>query len=190
MHALFFEMRPKSGHLDHYFEHVARLRPVLARHSGLVFLDRYGALGESDVLLSHQLWEDEAAIIAWRKDAEHRRSQEAGRHIHFSDYRIRVGERFMLWQPTEGFTLAEAKTDLTASFVLAIYGTTPVTAPPFSAFESFNHKGRFISLASFDSLEAAETAFKFHIERPGTEKIAVYSIHRDYGQFDRAQAPQ
>jgi len=68
MHALFFEVRLKPGHLDHYFDHVALLRPVLAQHTGLRFLDRYGALNDTNLLLSHQLWDSEDSIIAWRKD--------------------------------------------------------------------------------------------------------------------------
>ncbi|OIQ77314.1 hypothetical protein GALL_409880 [mine drainage metagenome] len=52
MHALFFEVRPHPGHLEHYFEHVARLRPALARHTGLAFLDRYSSLNDTDLLLA------------------------------------------------------------------------------------------------------------------------------------------
>ncbi|MBQ1203165.1 MAG: antibiotic biosynthesis monooxygenase, partial [Loktanella sp.] len=97
MHALFFEMRPLPGHLDHYFAHATRLRPILAQHAGLHFLDRYLSLDEPDLLLSHQLWASEAAIIGWRKDNDHRLSQEAGRKVHFADYRIRVGARLQYW---------------------------------------------------------------------------------------------
>ena len=93
MHALFFEVRPLAGHLPHYFEHVARLKPVLARHTGLAFLDRYSSLADADLLLSHQLWNSEDDIVKWRNDPVHRTSQTAGRHVHFADYRIRVGER-------------------------------------------------------------------------------------------------
>ena len=91
MHGLFFEMRPKPGHMAHYFAHVDRLKPVLARHHGMVFLDRYRPLDDAEALLSHQLWADEAAIAAWRADPTHRASQAAGRRVHFEDYRIRVG---------------------------------------------------------------------------------------------------
>lgn len=90
MYALFFEVRPKPGHLPHYFEHVERLRPALARHTGLLFLDRYRSLSDEAVLLSHQHWRDEAAILGWRRDSLHLQSQQAGRYQHFADYRIRV----------------------------------------------------------------------------------------------------
>lgn len=189
MHALFFEVRPHPGHLEHYFEHVARLRPVLARHTGLAFLDRYSSLSEPDLLLSHQLWDSEDAIIGWRADAVHRRSQSAGRQIHFADYRIRVGARVLHWKSGSPHPLADEKAAQDVLHVLAVYGTLPLNAPGFRTFESVNHKDRFIALAAADGRAAAEAALHAQIGAPGLGEAAVYSIRRDYGQFDRAQAP-
>ncbi|MFU8865616.1 MAG: antibiotic biosynthesis monooxygenase family protein [Rhodobacterales bacterium] len=187
MHALFFEMRPKPGHLKHYFDHVARLRPSLARNKGLVFLDRYGSLTDPGLLLSHQLWESEDAIVAWRKDAEHRKAQAAGIKAHFVDYRIRVGRRVLHQKAarTETHTLKIPNPEQTC--VLAVYGGKPVLNPIFSAFKSFNHNDRFISLASFDSF--SENDIRVMSALPDFDEIAAYSIRRDYGQFDRTQAP-
>lgn len=185
MHALFFEVRPKPGHLEHYFEHVALLRPVLAKHRGLAFLDRYASLSDTDVILSHQLWESEEAIVAWRKDATHRRSQTAGRQVHFTDYRIRVGARVFHWTGGEVTPLAASDT----SHVIALYGTAPVADPAFSGFESVNHKGQFIALATVDGAAAAQALLNQHLGTSGLEEAAIYSIRRDYGQHDRTQAP-
>lgn len=188
MNALFFEMRPLPGHLDHYFAHVARLRPVLARHDGMMFLDRYLSLTDPDLILSHQLWADEDAISAWRADRDHRKSQTAGRNVHFADYRIRVGARVIhheAGQPAR--TNESAATDV--PHMLALYGTTPVMADGFHAFESVNHKGRFIALASYPALAEARDALDRHIGAEGLDEAAIYSLRRDYGQFDRAQAP-
>ena len=189
MHALFFEVRPKPGHLDHYFDHVERLRPVLAQHKGLRFLDRFSAPSDSDLLLSHQIWDSEDAIIAWRKDATHRRSQSAGRQVHFADYRIRVGARVLHW--TVGAQVKPAPLVMASdvSHILALYSTQPVKAPAFGAFESVNNKGRFISLVTTDGYTAAQALLNNNLGAPGLEEGAIYSIRRDYGQFDRAQAP-
>lgn len=186
MHALFFEVRPKPGHLEHYFDHVALLRPVLAQHTGLAFLDRYTSLTEADVILSHQLWESEEAIVAWRKDATHRRSQSAGRQVHFSDYRIRVGARVVHWTKGEKAVPVQPSD---ASHVVALYGTTPVTDPAFGGFESVNHKGQFIALATVQGAQAAQEIVDRTRDQRGLEQMAVYRIRRDYSQFDRAQAP-
>ncbi|WP_055686980.1 antibiotic biosynthesis monooxygenase [Loktanella sp. 5RATIMAR09] len=185
MHALFFEVRPKPGHLAHYFEHVALLRPVLAQHTGLAFLDRYASLQEADVILSHQLWESEDAIVAWRKDATHRRSQTAGRQVHFTDYRIRVGARVLHWTGGEAAPLQTSDT----AHVIALYGTEPVTGSAFSSFESVNHKGQFIALATVDGAAAAQALLDQHLGTTGLKEAAIYSIRRDYGQHDRTQAP-
>ncbi|PWJ20228.1 antibiotic biosynthesis monooxygenase family protein [Jannaschia seohaensis] len=188
MHALFFEMQPKPGHLDHYFEHVARLRPVLARHEGLVFLDRYKALDDPDTILSHQLWESEEAIVAWRENTEHRRSQEAGNKVHFRDYRIRVGERVL-----HGGAQMDARpvpATSATSFVLALHGSRPVQTAGFSAFASFNREGQYVSLATFGAVEDLQRACDAGPCPDGIDEIAAYAIRRDYGQFDRADAPQ
>lgn len=194
MHALFFEVRPHPGHLVHYFEHVDRLRPALARHAGLAFLDRYGALDDADLLLSHQLWESEEAIIAWRADAEHRRSQTAGRRIHFADYRIRVGER-VLHRTRDGAEHRsgdEAGADM--QHVLALYGDRNVVQSGLTAFESVNHAGRFIALATLADFAAAQTLWRLildaRVDDAGFDETAIYRIRRDYGQHDRAEAPE
>ncbi|WP_167767123.1 antibiotic biosynthesis monooxygenase family protein [Jannaschia formosa] len=188
MHALFFEMQPKPGHLDHYFEHVARLRPVLARHEGLAFLDRYRSLDDPDLILSHQLWKSEDDIVAWREDAEHRRSQEAGNRVHFANYRIRVGERILHGRPHVDGPARPATTS--TSFLLALYGTKPMRDAGFSAFASFNREGQHVSLATFGSMAEVEGVLGSGSDRDGIDEIAAYAIRRDYGQFDRAEAPQ
>ncbi len=190
MHALFFEMRPKPGHLDHYFDHVDRLRPSLAAQEGLLFLDRYGSMTDPGLLMSHQLWESEEAIISWRKDAQHRKSQAAGNNQHFANYRIRVGARFLHRQPgvAKDDILAEPMPNQTC--VLALYGTKPVLSPMFAAFKSFNHDDRYLSLASFGCLAEFDAAMAGAGDQQDIDEVSAYGIRRDYGQFDRAQAPQ
>ena len=41
---LFFEVTPHFGHSKHYFSYVEKLRPELAKHSDLVWLNRYQTL--------------------------------------------------------------------------------------------------------------------------------------------------
>ena len=189
MHALFFEVRPRPGHLKHYFEHVDRLRPVLVRHPGLVFLERYTALADDQVLLSHQLWQDEDAIIGWRKDPEHRRSQTAGRNVHFQDYRIRVGQR-VLHHRAEGDSDAPLQAAPTRPHVVALYANTPAEDPAFASFESVTTPGRFACLATLPDRAAAEALFDHAHTAPGVQEAAAYAITRDYGMFNRQEAPQ
>src|ERR1700759_1178574 len=91
MIGLFFEVTPLDGHAEDYFDLAAALRPELERSGGVAFVDRYRSLDRPGVLLSHQWWADEEALVRWRLHTQHRAIQRAGREQHFADYRIRVG---------------------------------------------------------------------------------------------------
>ncbi|MDG3039911.1 antibiotic biosynthesis monooxygenase family protein [Roseicyclus marinus] len=177
MHCLFFDVLPKPGHMVHYFDHVARLKPVLEQHQGLVFLDRYRPLDAPDAILSHQLWADEAAIAAWRADSTHRASQSAGRKVHFETYRIRVGVEVS----------QDPASDETGRFLLAAYGTAPANLEGARSHESVNHPGRFVTLASHETLGSAATAAAV---ASGAGETRIFRILRDYTLTDRAEAPQ
>lgn len=184
MHAVFFDMRALPGHMPHYFEHVARLRPILETHRGLHYIERFRPLDDDGAILSHQLWRDEAAIAAWRAEADHRRSQGAGRAMHFEDYRIRVGVQ--VWQLPDPPPAAEAPADATDRLVVALYGTAP--GPEGRAHESLTRPGRFLTLALASDIAAARgLAARGHAA--GAEAARVFRILRDYGMTDRAEAP-
>ncbi|MBC7478052.1 MAG: antibiotic biosynthesis monooxygenase [Pseudorhodobacter sp.] len=189
MYAVFFEMRPHPGHLDRYFEHVARLQPVLKRHSGLAFLERYGSLNGPDLILSHQLWESEAAIADWRADPEHQRSQTAGRQVHFADYRIRVGARVLHWHSDAPAPMAPVAAASEAPHILALYGTQPMEGPDIAVFKSVSRNERYIGLVTAHGRLGAEASLSSQLGAQGLEEAAIYSISRDYSRLDRAQAP-
>lgn len=172
MHGLFFDMQPKEGHMPHYFAHVEKLRPLLAAHPGLLFLERFRPLDQPDAILSHQHWADEEAIRGWRCEGTHRASQSAGRMIHFEKYRIRVGPEVV----PEG----------AGRFVVAAYGTSP--AGPGRAYESVTRAGRFLTLGDAGRGEGAlEIAARARAD--GAEDVRVFSVSRDYTMTDRAEAP-
>ena len=192
MYALFFEVRPKPGHLPHYFEHVARLRSALARHEGLLFLDRYRCLSDDAVLLSHQHWRDEAAILGWRRDSLHLQSQQAGRYEHFADYRIRVASLVCQW--VEGQFSQAAQDDIQAPdqgrFVIAAYSqTTDGKVPAQAGFESVNHQGAFISLQEVASRSLAQASVRAWGNVPGLQSVRAFRVVRDYGMLEREEAP-
>src|SRR5215469_409814 len=91
MIGLFFEVIPRDGHASRYFELAAALKPELDRNGGVLFADRYTSLERPGVVLSHQWWESEEALVRWRCHTQHRAIQRAGREQHFRDYRIRIG---------------------------------------------------------------------------------------------------
>ena len=192
MYALFFEVRPKPGHLPHYFAHVERLRPALARHTGLLFLDRYRSLTDDAILLSHQHWRDEAAILGWRRDSLHLQSQQAGRYQHFADYRIRVASLVCQWVDGQ---FSEAAQDQIEGpdegrFVIAAYSqATEGTAPAHAGFESVNRQGAFISLQAVPNRSLAQASVRASSHLPGMQSARAFRVVRDYGMLEREEAP-
>ena len=193
MYALFFEVRPKPGHLPHYFEHVDRLRPALARHKGLLFLDRYRSLSDEAVLLSHQHWLDEAAILAWRRDSLHLQSQQAGRYQHFADYRIRVASLACQWVEGQFSDAAQDKLEAPdeGRFVIAAYSqATDGQVPAKAGFESVNHQGAYISLQEASSRSQAQASVLAWGQVPGLQSARAFRVVRDYGMLERKEAPR
>jgi len=88
--AVIFEVEPKEGHREAYLDIAADLKPLLGDADGFISVERFESLTQPGKLLSLSFWRDEAALTAWRHQAEHRLAQTAGRTKHFADYRIRV----------------------------------------------------------------------------------------------------
>ena len=192
MYALFFEVRPKPGHLPHYFEHVERLRPALARHEGLLFLDRYRSLTDDAILLSHQHWRDEAAILGWRRDSLHLQSQQAGRYQHFADYRIRVASLVCQWVDGQFSEAAQDQIEAPdeGRFVIAAYSQAAEgQVPAHAGFESVNRQGAFISLQAVPSRSLARASVRASSELPGMQSARAFRVVRDYGMLEREEAP-
>ena len=62
IYGLFFEVQPKPGQRQAYFDHVDKLKPVLNQHEGLLWIQRYQSIDVPDLILSHQYWASEAAL--------------------------------------------------------------------------------------------------------------------------------
>lgn len=92
MIAVIFEVRPRSGRADAYFDLAAALRPELDRIEGFLSIERFRSLTDPDKLLSLSFFQDEAAIRTWRALPTHRSAQIGGRQHIFADYRLRVAE--------------------------------------------------------------------------------------------------
>jgi len=169
MIGLFFEVIPREGHTSRYFELAAALKPELDRNGGVLFADRYTSLDRPGVVLSHQWWEDEEALIRWRGHTQHRAIQRAGREQHFSDYRIRIGR-----------AADSAEIGATARSVwVSYYDSEPVARPAGEFYKSVYREGHSLILG--DSAPAA---------KGNATDIKSFEIIRDYTMYDRAEAPQ
>jgi heme-degrading monooxygenase HmoA len=90
MIAVIFEVWPAEGRRDEYLGIAASLRDELSRIPGFVSVERFESLTTPGKMLSLSVFEDEKAVMAWRRTARHRAAQAAGRAGVFADYRLRV----------------------------------------------------------------------------------------------------
>lgn len=198
MQALLFEVRPRPGHEDHYFARAAALKPLLASHDGLLFLDRFKSLARPALILSHSRWRDEASIARWRSDKIHYASQAAGRRKHFEDYRIRIstvlshddenGETH-LYRHSNPYLDPGAKPSR-HHIVIASRGAPVGAENAGEAFESVNRENHYLYLADCVDRDEAEAIAAAARGRKDVTGILLCAVSRDYGMFDRAEAPQ
>ena len=186
MIGLFFEVLPKDGRTDEYLERAARLRTELAKNAGLRFIDRYRSRQRPGVILSHQLWADEASLIAWRENPAHRATQLAGREQIFADYRIRVATLGYQWQrggaePDGAIVLARG--------IVAVSHDAPLTlSMPGEGFASVYREHQFITVADERTGWGPEPV---SLESdPAVTAVRSFHVIRDYTMRERTEAPQ
>ena len=92
MFAVIFEVTPREGEAQSYFDLAAALRPELEQIDGFLSVERFESVTEPGRYVSLSFWRDEAAVAAWREHGEHQRIQKMGKNEIFARYRIRVAE--------------------------------------------------------------------------------------------------
>jgi heme-degrading monooxygenase HmoA len=92
MITVLFEVTPKPGQAERYFEIAAALAAELKQIDGFVSVERFESLARPGSYLSLSTWRDEEAVRAWRTQAAHRAGQREGREAVFASYRIRVAQ--------------------------------------------------------------------------------------------------
>ena len=211
MFAVVFEVNPKPEQWDAYLGHARLLRPELERIDGFIDNERFSSLRRQGWMLSLSIWQDEKAVVRWRTSANHHEIQHKGRTEVFRDYHLRVGEITADNRLPAGETLREQRFDETAATAKLICLTEGVVqnlpADPGAAavaeklgapanlpglvdwdvFASIYQEGKYILLTSWrDGVATAEwpgpTSGNFRRRR--------VRVIRDYGMFDRAEAPQ
>ena len=200
MLALFFEVKPRPEHFQRYLDMAAALRPELEKIDGFISIDRYKSLARDGVVLSHSIWRDEAALTAWRVQENHHRAQEAGRNAIFLDYRLRIAEVVReempgkpAWQPQRLSAYNDPAHHAPRYMVVAesssgMFDALPGVTP--EAWASLNRPDEFVHVMSVPALpEALEVTENCRIGAPAY-RYRICEVERDYGMYDRAQAPQ
>ena len=90
MIAVIFELEPRAGAAQRYFELAAELKAELASIDGFISVERFESLARPGRYLSLSFWRDEDAVRNWRCHGMHRRAQREGRSDVLAGYRLRV----------------------------------------------------------------------------------------------------
>lgn len=85
-----FQVEMRQGRGGEYFDLAGELRPELQKIDGFLSVERFESLSTPGRYVSLSFWRDEAAVLEWRRHAEHRVAQERGKSDIFSDFRISV----------------------------------------------------------------------------------------------------
>jgi heme-degrading monooxygenase HmoA len=197
MLALLFEVTPKPDGYQRYLDIAASLRPALDKQDGLLFIDRYRSLSRPGTILSHSLWRDEASMAAWRTFEQHHHAQVAGREHVFADYRLRIADVVLArapeardWRRSHASSYRDPTARPPRHVVIAASRGAPCAGDASDRFESLNWPNEFLALYDAPDLAAAESLLASLATAPGTTSVRLCELERDYGMFDRREAPQ
>ncbi|BBK30147.1 heme-degrading monooxygenase HmoA [Stella humosa] len=215
MFAVLFEAQPGPDQWDAYLGHARMLRPELEQVDGFVDNVRYRSLTRPGWLLSLSSWRDEKALVRWRTQAMHHGVQEDGRRQILRDYHLRVGQLTQDTRLPAGQALPEQRLDETetgdATTIVLVDASRPpewveasdagavagwLGLPPgaddliaWDVFHAVLTPGDVILLLSWRDRAAAE-AFAAGLALPDGARLRRVRVVRDYGMFDRREAPQ
>jgi heme-degrading monooxygenase HmoA len=203
MFAVLFEVQPKSEKWDEYLGIAKMLKPELEAIDGFVENIRYRSLTRPGWLLSLSLWRDEKALVRWRTQAVHHGAQEKGRFEVFGDYHLRVGE-----VQGQGSTERGDTTEVGAgTAVLLIDAKRPADqvqdAPPEQTAASLGLRTDAPGLVAWDVFDAILSPGDILLMMTARDQAAAEALSpsegarlrrvrilRDYGMYDRREAPQ
>jgi heme-degrading monooxygenase HmoA len=216
MFSVIFEVHPADGRKDEYLDLAKHLKPILEGIDGFVDNERFESKLRPGWVLSHSTWRDEKSVVRWRTEGEHHVVQEKGRAEIFQDYHLRVGDVFADTDPPKQAPIEQRRFDNTevGKTKLATFTEiTPVkgaafanqadllpshlgldvkggTVADFDVWASIYNPGKMALLVAWKDAKAAETWQPKKID--GIEKIRHRKVLvvRDYGRFDRREAPQ
>ena len=215
MFSVIFEVRPRTEQWDAYLGNAKALRPELEKIEGFVDNIRYRSLTREGWILSLSGWRDEKALVRWRTQAGHHMVQEKGRFEILADYHLRVGQVTQDTRVPAGYQLLEQRLDETqtgaGTTVTLIDAQRPASLPDSAApvdlarylgldpaaagqlawdvFDAVLTPGMLILLLSFRDHTAAEI-FEKRVQLPSDGRLRRVRVVRDYGMFDRREAPQ
>jgi heme-degrading monooxygenase HmoA len=215
MFSVLFEVKPKPPKWDAYLGYAQMLKPELERIEGFVDNIRYRSLTRDGWIFSLSNWRDEKALVRWRTRARHHEVQEKGRAEVLHDYHLRVGQLTRDTRLPSGCALNEQRLDETqtgaGTAITLIDASRPsewvngsaaidcaraLCLDPQAAglcswdvFDAVITPGNIILLLCWRDRSTAQ-AFEQSSSLPEGARLRQIRVVRDYGMFDRREAPQ
>jgi heme-degrading monooxygenase HmoA len=216
MFSVIFEVLPNDGRKDDYLELAKHLKPILETIDGFVDNERFESKLRPGWILSHSTWRDEKSVVRWRTEGEHHVVQGKGRFEIFQDYHLRVGDVTADTDPPREAPIVERRFDETEvgnAKVATFTEITPVKGAVFAnqadllpahlgldlnsgavaehdVWASIYNPGKMALVVAWKDPQAAQVWKPKTID--GIEKLRHRKVRvvRDYGRFDRREAPQ
>jgi len=216
MFSVIFEVRPNDGRKDDYLDLAKHLKPILEKIDGFVDNERFESKLRPGWVLSHSTWRDEKSVVRWRTEGEHHVVQGKGRFEIFADYHLRVGDVTADTAPPREAPILERRFDETEVGVAKIVTFTEMTPKKGAAFAaqpdllpahlgldptdgavaghdvfaSISNPGKLVLLTSWKDSVAGKAWSPAKIDGIETLRHRKIRVVRDYGRFDRREAPQ
>jgi len=216
MFAVIFEVQPKPERFDDYLALAKTLKPKLEAIDGFIDNERFRSKRVEGRLLSLSTWRDEKAVIRWRTQGVHHQAQEKGRFEIFQDYHLRIGNVTSDTSPPKGAPILERRLDETEVGKAKFVTFTEITPRKGAAFASqadllpahlgldlkardvvdhdvwasIYNPGKMSLLVSWTDARAADSWTPRKIDGIENLRHRKVRIVRDYGRFDRREAPQ
>lgn len=209
------EVNPKSDQFEIYFGMAKMLRPELEKIDGFIDNARYASLARPGWILSLSSWRDEKSLVRWSVEAQHHKVMQAARDRVFADYRMHIGEFVADTRVPAGYMLLQQRLDVTeagtgkaitlldakrerdwvrqagAEAVAKSLGFDPgaTEVVAWDVFDAIATPGDVIALVKWEEPANAET-FRRGAKLPEGVRLRSIRVVRDYGMFDRREAPQ
>jgi heme-degrading monooxygenase HmoA len=214
MFSVIFEVYPKEARFNDYLALAKRLKPVLEQVDGFVDNERFESKRRPGWILSHSTWRDEKSVVRWRTVGEHHLAQETGRSEIFRDYHLRVGDVTADTDAPSEAPVHEQRFDETeiGAKLATLTEITPQPGAAFASpvdlvsafgldvslggvadhdvFASIYNPGKLALLVSWIDAAAANQWMPVRTKDVRTLRHRRIRIVRDYGMFDRREAPQ
>jgi heme-degrading monooxygenase HmoA len=184
-YSVFFDVLPKKGFSDAYFGMASGLKPLVEKNPGFISVERFENLGRSGWYLSHSQWTDEHALSSWRCQYDHHGAQVCGRNLVLEDYRLRVGRLMSTNRILNKNAVIALVGDFSEAQDFVNRAQISMNALP-RLFRGIINPSRGIALIDAE-IEDSDLV-DFVISEKSTN-VGTYEVQRDYGMFDRAQAP-